>query len=194
MVRERLESFVTDVSPEQVRAWQDFIPPLQREVDEVLVRDVLAKHYSAILEYELPLESRRPDVLLLIGSGVMVIELKSKQQPSQADIDQAAAYARHLRCYHRECSSCSVVPLLVPTRAHGYLRQESGVHVAGPDALDGLIVQITARDSGPLIARDQFLAESATALFRPWSKPHENCSNPTSCAPFTALEQLRTRL
>ena len=31
----------------------------------------------------------------------------------------------------------------------------------GPDALDGLIAQITARDSGPLITRDQFLAESA---------------------------------
>ena len=161
VVRERLESFVTGASPEQVRAWRDSIPPLQREVDEVLVRDVLAKHYSAILEYELPLESRRPDVLLLIGSGVMVIELKGKQQPSRADIDQAAAYARDLRCYHRECSSCSVVPVLVPTRAHGYLRQESGVHVAGPDALDGLIAQITAHDSGPLIARDQFLAESA---------------------------------
>ena len=161
VVRERLESFVTDASLEQVRAWRDSIPPLQREVDEVLVRDVLAKHYSAILEYELPLESRRPDVLLLIGSGVMVIELKGKQQPSQADIDQAAAYARDLRCYHRECSNRSVVPVLVPTRAHGYLRQESGVHVAGPDALDGLIAQITALGSGPPITRDQFLAESA---------------------------------
>lgn len=161
VVRERLESFVTDASPEQVRAWRDCIPPLQAEVEEVLVRDVLAKHYSAILEYELPLESRRPDVLLLVGSGVMVIELKGKQEPSQADVDQAAAYARDLRCYHRECSNRSVVPVLVPTRAHGYIRQVSGVHVTGPDALDGLIAQLTALDPGPAIDRASFLAESA---------------------------------
>src|SRR3970040_1513838 len=66
-IRKRLHSFVRDASPEQIRAWGDSIPPLQREVDEVLVRDVLAKQYSAILEYELPLESRRTDVLLLLG-------------------------------------------------------------------------------------------------------------------------------
>src|SRR5262249_12839933 len=103
-VREQLQEFITDASPEQIRAWADAIPPLQREVEEVLVKDRLAHHYSAILEYQLPMESRRPDVLLLIGAGVMVIELKGKTDGSQADIDQAEAYARDLRCYHRECS------------------------------------------------------------------------------------------
>src|SRR5262245_40149937 len=87
VVRERLQSFIVDASPEQIAAWRDSIPALQREVDEVLVRDVLAKQYSAILEYELPLKSRRPDVLLLVGAGVMVLELKGKKVPSQADID-----------------------------------------------------------------------------------------------------------
>ena len=38
------------------------------------------------------MESRRPDALLLVGGGVLVIELKGKLEPSQADIDQAAAY------------------------------------------------------------------------------------------------------
>ena len=37
------------------------------------------------------------------ASGVLVLELKGKLEPSQADFDQAAAYARDLRCYHREC-------------------------------------------------------------------------------------------
>src|SRR5262249_2716254 len=87
-VRERLQAFITDASPEQVKAWSDAIPPLQREVDEVLVKDTLAHHYSAILEYQLPMESRRPDVLLLVSASVMVIELKGKTDASQADIDQ----------------------------------------------------------------------------------------------------------
>jgi hypothetical protein len=160
-VCERLASFVTDASPEQVRAWRDCVPSLQREVDKVLVRDMLAKRYSAILEYELPLESRRPDVLLFVGSGVMVLELKGKSHPSRADIDQVAAYARDLRCYHRECANRRIVPVLVPTQARGYQGQESEVHVAGPDALDGLIAQLTALDSGSTVDRSRFLAESA---------------------------------
>lgn len=160
-IRTRLESFVRDASPEQVRAWSDSIPPLQREVDEVLLRDSLARQYSAILEYELPLESRRPDVLLLVGDGVLVVELKGKLEPSQADIDQAAAYARDLRCYHRECWERPVVAVLVPTRAKGYVRQEGPVHIAGPDALDNLVGQLTGPRPRAVIDRERFLAESA---------------------------------
>ena len=160
-IRDRLHSFVRDASPEQVRAWGESIPPLQREVDEVLVRDILAKGYSAILEYELPLESRRPDVLLLVGDGVLVVELKGKFEPAQADIDQAAAYARDLRCYHRECWNRSVVPVLVPTRATGYVRQVAGVHIAGPDALDALVAQLTGPQAATPIDRERFLDQAA---------------------------------
>lgn len=160
-IRKRLQSFVSDASPEQIRAWSDSIPPLQREVDEVLVRDSLAHKYSAILEYELPLESRRPDVLLLVGEGVLVIELKGKLAPSQADIDQAAAYARDLRCYHRECWNRLVVAVLVPTRAKGYIRQDGGVHIAGPDALDALVAQLVGPQPTTVIDRARFLDESA---------------------------------
>lgn len=160
-IRMRLQSFVRDASPEQVRAWGDSIPPLQREVKEVLVRDVLARQYSAILEYELPLDSRRPDVVLLVGGVVLVVELKGKVQATRADIDQAAAYARDLRCYHRECWDRAVVPVLVPTRAKGYVRQESGVHIAGPDALDGLVATLVGPTPVPAVARERFLDEAA---------------------------------
>ena len=96
-IRERLVAFIKDASTEQIRAWDDAIPPLQTEVSEVLVRDELARHYSAILEYELPMESRRPDVILLVGSCVTVIEFKGKLYPTQADLDQAAAFTRDFR-------------------------------------------------------------------------------------------------
>lgn len=160
-IREALGRFVVDASPEQVRAWKDAIPPLQYEVNEVLVRDELAREYSAILEYELPMEARRPDVILLVGAVVMVVELKGKTHPSQADVDQAAAYARDLRCYHRECAERPVVPVLVPTRARGYQQFMDGVHVAGPDALDALVTQLSAEHPRPLVDRARFLAESA---------------------------------
>jgi hypothetical protein len=91
----------------------------------------------------------------------LVLELKGKLQPSQADIDQAAAYARDLRCYHRECSDRSVVPVVVPTRARGYICQNAGVHVAGPDAVDALVAQLVALNSDEPIDRVRFLDESA---------------------------------
>src|SRR5688500_5842021 len=160
-VRKRLKHFVSDASPEQERAWSSSIPQLQDEVEEVLLRNQLAKNYSAILEYELPMESRRPDALLLVGGGVLVIELKGKLEPSQADIDQAAAYARDLRCYHRECAGRTVVPVLVPTRAHGYIRYDAGVHVAGPDAIDELVGNLTKDATEPSINRARFLEENA---------------------------------
>ena len=160
-IRERLSEFVTDASVEQRRAWADSIPPLQREVEEVMVRDELAAQYSAILEYELPMESRRPDVLLLVGGGLLVVELKGKIRPSQADLDQVAAYARDLRCYHRECAGRSVVPVLVPTRARGYQSLTDGIHVIGPDALNQLVSDLTKDGSGSPIDRARFLDESA---------------------------------
>ena len=159
-VRKRLRLFIADASPEQDRAWADSIPQLQDEVEEVLVKNQIAKNYSAILEYELPLESRRPDAILLVGGGLLVLELKGKIEPSQADLDQAAAYARDLQCYHRDCADRPVIPVLVPTRARGYVRQEGTVHICGPDGLDGLVAEITNLDLPP-VGRADFLDESA---------------------------------
>ncbi|MGH7671107.1 MAG: DNA/RNA helicase domain-containing protein [Gemmatimonadaceae bacterium] len=160
-IRERLSAFIPDASREQVRAWDDSIPQIQAEVVQTAIRADLARRYSAILEYELPMESRRPDVVLLVGANVMVIELKGKRYPSQADLDQAAAYARDLRNYHRECQGHDVTPVLVPTLASGYLQEVEGVHVTGPDALDGLVTELTRRNAEPIVDRDAFLAESA---------------------------------
>jgi hypothetical protein len=163
LIRERLQAFVADASREQVRAWDEAIRPLQTEVSEVLLRDAIASQYSAILEYELPMESRRPDVLLLVGAGVLVVELKGKLTPSQADLDQVSAYARDLRNYHRACADRPVVPVLVPTRATGYQQEFDGVHVVGPDALDDVVMRFVEESPEPVILREAFLADDAYA-------------------------------
>ena len=119
VIRERLQAFISDASPEQQRAWRDSIRPLQEEVTKSIVTNALARDYSAILEYMLPMESRRPDVIMLVGGCVMIVELKGKAYPTQADLDQVAAYARDLRNYHRECANRDVHPVLVPTAATG---------------------------------------------------------------------------
>ena len=77
-IREALSRFVADVSIEQRRAWDQSIPSLQVEVGQTLLRTAAANQYSTILEYELPMEFRRPDVVFLAGGGVLVLELKGK--------------------------------------------------------------------------------------------------------------------
>ena len=56
MVRITLEEFLGDSGDSQIRAWDDSIPKIQVETGKVVEVDDLADHYTAILEYELPLE------------------------------------------------------------------------------------------------------------------------------------------
>lgn len=160
-VQIRLEDFIRDASTSQKNAWRQSIPRLQREVNEVLLIDPEGEGYNAILEYELPMESRRPDVILLAKQAVIVLELKGKSFPSQADIDQADAYARDLKCYHRECAERPVIPVCVPMLADGYLGQEGSVHIAGPDYVDQLINKQPRLDSISEVQADNFLAQDA---------------------------------
>ena len=142
VIRESLASFVRDASPEQGKAWDHSIPPLQRETREILANSPTAQQYTAIMEYELPYESRRTDVILLVKGAVVVLELKGKLYPSQADIDQAAAYARDLRCYHQECHEHPVHAVVVPMRSKGFLGNDGDIAIMGPDALDDYVATL----------------------------------------------------
>ena len=73
VVRISLQEFLADAGDSQVRAWDDGIPTIQVETGKVVEIDELAREYTVILEYELPMESRRPDVVLLV-SGAVVVE------------------------------------------------------------------------------------------------------------------------
>jgi hypothetical protein len=86
VVRLRLETFVRDAGAEQVRAWDESIPWLQRECRELVDAYDAARAWTAILEYELPRESRRPDVIVLENGVVVVLELKGKAVPSQDSV------------------------------------------------------------------------------------------------------------
>ena len=162
LIRSALTDFIRDASKEQVRAWDESIPPLQREVGEVLATDALAVEFGTIWEYELPLEFRRSDVILLLRDLVAVLELKSKASVLQADADQVAAYARDLRAYHAECEQRHVEPVLVLMKAIGDLGTRAGVRVLGPDAIDAFIAETTAAEPfAQPVDVDQFLAPDA---------------------------------
>ena len=162
VVRLQLQQFVTDASPEQVRAWDQSIPWLQRECRELEVRDAAAREYTAILEYELPRDSRRPDVIVLERGCVAVLEIKGALYPSQAALDQALGYARDLRAYHAACAGRSVTPVLLVRGAGMEATERDGVYVVGPAGLDTLLAHLSASDES-IISAEEFLAIDAYA-------------------------------
>ncbi len=125
-----------------------------------MARYAPAADYSAILEYELPMERRRPDVIFLASGAVLVLEVKGKSTPILADLDQAAGYARDLVAYHEECHHRPVHPVLVLTRRSGNVGELAGVRVVGLDAVDGLVDEL-GRDQLPPVDVDRFLAAGA---------------------------------
>ncbi len=158
-IQTSLESFVLGYSSEQSAAWREEIPLLQREAGKLLQTREKSPGYGAILEYQLPYDLRRPDVIVLAEGAVVVLELKGKGFPSQADVDQAAAYARDLRAYHRECLERKVHAVVVPTRAHGVRSERDGVVIASPDLLDQIVTELAAQSGADGPDLDAFLAE-----------------------------------
>lgn len=156
-----LLAFVRDASTQQIHAWNESIPHLQREAGELVERSSDAIAYSAILEYQLPMEARRPDVVFLLGGPVLVMELKGKSVAERVDIDQASAYARDLRGYHRECANRAVEAVLVLMNGFGHISTDSGVQVIGPDVLDEVAAAMTEVHPGPRIPLERFLDPAA---------------------------------
>jgi hypothetical protein len=171
-----LEHFVPDAGPPQVKAWRDSIRTIRACVPVLLAAEPQAAYWSLVLEYEMPLEARRADAVLLIGAAVVVLEFKGKAGHSHADIDQTHAYARDLRCYHDACHEQPVVPVLVPIQGIRHKTESRGIFVRGPAILPALLLeQVRATGSAVTLARflsaDAYrplptLVEAARELFR----------------------------
>jgi hypothetical protein len=161
-VRLRLQEFIEDASTEQIRAWDQSIPWLQRECRALEVRDVAAKEYHTILEYELPRDFRRPDVVILENGCVAVLELKGALKPSQAAIDQALGYARDLSAYHSACAGRPVYPVLITRGSDSIPIKIDGVYIVGPEGLNLLLDEFSEKD-GDVVPINRFLAHDAYA-------------------------------
>jgi hypothetical protein len=156
VIRLRLEEFLANSSPEQIRAWDDCIPWLQREYQELIASDSIATTYGTFLEYELPRDARRPDVLVLELGCVVVLEIKGHPSPSQAAIDQVFGYARDLAAYHTACANRPVWPVLVTRGRTDEPIQKDGVYLTSPEHLDSLLHKLSDATQ-PLVASRDFL-------------------------------------
>ncbi|TCI20386.1 DNA/RNA helicase domain-containing protein [Exiguobacterium sp. SL-9] len=93
---QRLQRTIPDASESQIKAWVDSFHKLQ-----VLFYTFPNLKGSLIFEYQLIRGGgRRPDVILLIEHHLIVIECKSYNEVSQAELIQTSLYVRDLANYH----------------------------------------------------------------------------------------------
>jgi phage repressor protein C with HTH and peptisase S24 domain len=144
-VLEDLRRFIKDASPEQVAAWHKSIDLVQDEGRGVIEAHPTAESHGSLWEYELPREGgRRPDVILLQDSAILVIEFKNKPHVNVGDIDQVAAYARDLHEYHSECHELPLIPILLYL-GKGPRLETAGVTITTPNDFGKLVLELARK-------------------------------------------------
>lgn len=157
----RLVDFVRDASAEQISAWRKDVPWLQQQFRVYLDAEPGAMRDWTVLEYELPREFRRPDVIVLKNGCVVVLELKGYLYPTQAAVDQVSAYARDLRAYHAYCRGRQVIPVLVTRGSDPQPTLRDDVVVVGPKGVGALLMTLRSSDSSLRADPASFLAEDS---------------------------------
>jgi len=146
-----LKGYVSDASESQIRAWRDSLKILKNTAAELKqdCPEILSKS-SIILEHTIHLESRRVDAILLLNGVVMSIEFKGKSHPLQADIDQAAAYARDLQAYHKECAKTTVKCLLILSQGFSKTQTKGSVEIIGSEAFSRYCINFMDKKKMPV--------------------------------------------
>jgi len=160
-----LKSYVNDASDSQIKAWHDSIKVLKNTVHVLKnTKPEIYSNSSIILEYTIPLESRRVDAILLLGDVVISTEFKGKNMPLMADIDQAAAYARDLKAYHRVCASSAVKCVLVLSEGFTGYEEKGSVEIIGSEGLTQFCIDCISQSKGQLNLEDFLSLESYQPL------------------------------
>jgi DUF2075 family protein len=164
----------------QTDAWAEEYEVLSAALRVVCVARPDAVRWGVVFEYELPLEGgRRPDVVLLAGGAIAVLEFKSAPRLNRGFVDQVAAYARDLAEYHEESHGRLIHPILVLTRGQYEQRTDQGVSVVDIALLSSSLQDVAAEGQIDLIAwlnSDYkplpFLIEAARRIFANEPLPH----------------------
>jgi Uncharacterized conserved protein (DUF2075) len=164
----------------QTDAWAEEYEVLSGALRVVCVARPDAVRWGVVFEYELPLEGgRRPDVVLLAGGAIAVLEFKSTPRLNRGFVDQVAAYARDLAEYHEESHGRLIHPILVLTRGEYEQRTDQGVSVIDIALLSSSLQDVAAEGQIDLIAwlnSDYkplpFLIEAARRIFANEPLPH----------------------
>lgn len=129
-------------SNSQAKAWENSITILRKSLEVVLKSVQNFKDILVVFEYELPRErGRRPDVLLLMRTSIVVIEFKQSFKIERAFIDQVSAYARDLNHYHEHSHEIQFRKILLMASHKEFEDQNEDVYILSPDRLHDLLIK-----------------------------------------------------
>ncbi|WP_053991286.1 DNA/RNA helicase domain-containing protein [Mangrovimonas sp. TPBH4] len=137
---ERLKKHILTCTGEQAsysqrKAWFDCFNILKEELS-LLPQKTDPEQAKIIFEYELPRErGRRPDVLILSGNNLLILEFKGYSNENTAQIDQVKHYARDLKNYHQKSHELTIKPILVLAAAKQINKVVDGVNIVSGDLL-----------------------------------------------------------
>lgn len=143
---ELLESFRThhqvasleQPTPSHELAWRDSWKILRIAFQQLVNLHAEANNWFVVFEYELPRErGRRPDVVILTGRSMFVLEFKGYSYIDNAHVDQVHSYVRDLIAYHStsHAYASAMLPVLIPTRMKLTQLSKNIVQIVSPDFL-----------------------------------------------------------
>lgn len=128
-------------SSSQRAAWASEHAAMTQALRDVAIAVPEAGRWSIVFEYELPMEGgRRPDVVVLAGDAVVVLEFKESGLWQQSFVDQVQAYASDLAEYHGETHGREVIPILVLAGSRDAARVDGDVVTTTPGDLSHYLV------------------------------------------------------
>jgi hypothetical protein len=112
----------------QIETWKTQIAILKRCAHEMIARQVAAKGWHLILEYELPRRQKRPDAVLIARDVILVIEFKVGAPSHDASARwQVEDYCLNLRDFHGCSVGRTIVPVLCSTAAPSFTYPKSTI-------------------------------------------------------------------
>jgi hypothetical protein len=155
-------SFSKELGTAQQNAWADQLRTLHREFTTLVNNRPDALGWSIIFEYELPRErGRRPDVILLAGSEIIVLEFKGARTTTRAAVDQLEAYARDIREYHAASHEHSVRAMLVLSQGDDKPVEFEEIRIVFRQDLGAELGKIAADQHEPIELQDWLSAPYA---------------------------------
>lgn len=146
---QHINEFKSDPNHQQIAAWKNSLGILRTEMKKLVDHRKDSEEWVLVFEYELLREgSRRPDVVLLDGEYIIVVEFKDYDKIHTSHIDQVQEYVRDIQNYHSESRNLRVVPILIPTRWNGKPKKKKDVVITPSSSLTEKLKEITKDTKG----------------------------------------------
>jgi len=100
------------------------------------------KYWNIIFEFLIPLSSgKRPDILLINGATIFLIEVKNKTNYTIADLDQISNYKLELEFYHSTARFFDIKPILLLLKSESMTEMDGETTILSPGNLKSVLVK-----------------------------------------------------